>query len=253
MPRFKARIKEQIMRSMSWMWMGLLAVSLAAGCNRGTDEDAADSGRSSTGGLLPLPDAPPAATQPATGGAAAIPAGLKRTPFLTPEQRDEPFDLNFAMLDQDGREVNLNSFVGKPIAMSFMFTRCPDPNMCPLITARMAELYGELGQHELASDVHLLLISYDPHHDSPQRLKAYGQRFGIPDDRVRLLVVKNADDMAWLVKALGLNVEYHSTGFLKHFIELLLIDRQGRFVRDYRAAVWSNDLVVTDLQKLLAE
>ena len=42
-------------------------------------------------------------------------------------------DLDFDLTNQDGQTVNLADLKGKPVALTFFFTSCPNPNMCPLI------------------------------------------------------------------------------------------------------------------------
>ena len=54
--------------------------------------------------------------------------------------------------------------------------------------------------------------------------------------------------------AFSLNFNFQNQdGTIGHFIEMILIDKQGRFVRDYQGKVWSNDAALEDLKKLLTE
>jgi len=59
----------------------------------------------------------------------------------------------------------------RPVVVNFIYTRCPD--ICPLLTAKMAELQKRIP----AKDALLLSISVDPNYDTPEVLKAYGTQF----------------------------------------------------------------------------
>ncbi|MGH9392211.1 MAG: SCO family protein, partial [Vicinamibacteria bacterium] len=50
----------------------------------------------------------------------------------------------FELTDQNGQGVRPEDFRGKVVVMNFVYTRCPDPNMCPMITAKTRGLHESL-------------------------------------------------------------------------------------------------------------
>ncbi|MET0649221.1 MAG: SCO family protein [Pyrinomonadaceae bacterium] len=80
------------------------------------------------------------------------------------------------LLDQDGRKVRFyNDLVkGKVVAVNFIFTTCT--TVCPPLGATFARVQKELGER-VGRDVHLISISVDPVTDTPERLKAWGEKF----------------------------------------------------------------------------
>lgn len=148
--------------------------------------------------------------------------------------------------------MSLASFRGKPAAITFFFTTCPLPQMCPLIVTTTARLQEQLEAAGLDEQVQLLLISYDPKRDTPAAMKRYGQDRGLSFTNARMLV-PSGQDLRDLIHEFQIGVQYHADGSIGHFIELILMDRQGRFVRDYTGSIWSNDQVVEDLRQLAAE
>jgi protein SCO1/2 len=68
---------------------------------------------------------------------------------------------------------------GKVWIANFIFTRCP--TICPVFSAKMAEVQRR--SEKLGSAVHLVSFSVDPTWDTPERLKAYGGRFGADPNR----------------------------------------------------------------------
>jgi protein SCO1/2 len=80
----------------------------------------------------------------------------------------------FALVDQTGARLASDDLTGGVWVANFVFTRCPD--VCPALTARMAQLQGRLGP--VAGRVRLVSFSVDPGHDTPEVLRDYAQRAG---------------------------------------------------------------------------
>lgn len=79
------------------------------------------------------------------------------------------------LVDQHGRLVDLASdFRGKAVLLSFVFTRCPDKDECPTVSAKFAAMQKLLDPNRF----HLIEISLDPVYDSPAVLQDYGKQFG---------------------------------------------------------------------------
>ena len=80
------------------------------------------------------------------------------------------------VLDQDGRTLHVSTDLlrGKTVIVSFMYTSCTA--VCPLMGKALSKLQDALGPR-LGSDVFLLSVSMDPENDTPERLKAWGERF----------------------------------------------------------------------------
>ena len=80
------------------------------------------------------------------------------------------------LLDQDGRTVRFYSDLvrGRVVAVNFIFTTCT--TICPPLGATFARVQRELGARA-GRDVQLISISVDPVIDTPERLKAWGEKF----------------------------------------------------------------------------
>lgn len=81
------------------------------------------------------------------------------------------------LLDQDGNPIHFHSDLvrDKVVVMNFIFTTCT--TICPPMGANFGKLQDELGER-FGRDVFLISVSVDPTTDTPQRLKAWGERFG---------------------------------------------------------------------------
>jgi protein SCO1/2 len=81
------------------------------------------------------------------------------------------------VLDQNGRKLHFYSDLvkGKVVAVNFVFTTCT--TICPPMGATFASLRKSLGERA-GRDVNLISISVDAVNDTPQRLKAWSEKFG---------------------------------------------------------------------------
>ena len=85
---------------------------------------------------------------------------------------------NFEFVNQDGKKVQLHQYRGKSVLLTFIYTRCPLAEYCPLATHNFAEIEKELARTPGAyARTHLLTISFDSDHDTPEVLRNYSKSF----------------------------------------------------------------------------
>src|SRR5689334_7307704 len=87
---------------------------------------------------------------------------------------------DFVLTDQSGRSFRLADQRGKVIAVTFIYTRCPD--VCPLLSARFAAMNRSLAGKK-ATDYLFVSITTDPEHDTAKNLAAYANLFGADKSR----------------------------------------------------------------------
>src|SRR5499427_5064416 len=80
------------------------------------------------------------------------------------------------VVTQDGKTVRFydDLIKGKIVIISFIYTSCTD--ICPLTTARLAQVEDKIGDL-VGKDIFMLSMSVDPERDTPQRLKEYSEAF----------------------------------------------------------------------------
>jgi protein SCO1/2 len=89
------------------------------------------------------------------------------------------------LTDSTGAAVHLTQWQGQVVAVTFVFTQCPFAAYCPRLSQTFAA-----AQKKLAADRfgwHLVSISFDPLHDVPAMMAAYGQKWGADPARWSLL------------------------------------------------------------------
>jgi protein SCO1 len=83
---------------------------------------------------------------------------------------------NVPLITQDGKTLHFydDMLKGKIVLINFIYTECGD--VCPLETAKLAQVYKLLGDR-VGKDIFFYSISVDPKHDTPSVLKAYAKKF----------------------------------------------------------------------------
>jgi protein SCO1 len=110
-------------------------------------------------------------------GVACRPASTLPVLFPSPQ---------FELTDQTGRPFSSSHLTGKVVVVNFVFTTCTD--ICPLLTATMAQVRDQLRQAKLLGDKAVIVsFSVDPEHDTPEALATYGERFGAVPTEWRFL------------------------------------------------------------------
>ena len=74
------------------------------------------------------------------------------------------------LLDINGDSISLSSLNGKFRFISFIFTRCPIPNMCPAVVIKNGVLANNFRDY---NNLELIMVSFDYAYDSPTVLKDY--------------------------------------------------------------------------------
>lgn len=82
----------------------------------------------------------------------------------------------FSLTDSNGLPFSSVKLAGKPFAIFFGFTHCPD--VCPTTLARLARLRGQLGRGE--DSFAIVFVTVDPERDGPQEVGRYTALFNTP-------------------------------------------------------------------------
>jgi protein SCO1/2 len=127
---------------------------------------------------------------------------------------------DFTLTDQSGRAVKLSGFQGQVVAVDFIYTRCPLPDVCPRLSANFARL-----QKRFAGKMVLLSITLDPQHDTPEVLAEYAGRWRA-DTHTWLFLTGSEDDVKKVVGHFGV-VYWPEEGAITHTSSTALIDRTG--------------------------
>ena len=170
---------------------------------------------------------------------------------------------NGDVLDADNQAKKLADFFGdKFVIMSFIYTQCSDLNGCPLVTAVFYKIKQRLAEEdpELAEQVRLISLSFDPVYDTPEVMKFYGQGsqdMGGPE--WQFLTTESDQQLHPITEGFGqyVNREYDQDGRpsyrFAHILRVFLIDKAGNKRAQYSAGFLHEESLISDLKTLLME
>jgi protein SCO1 len=155
-----------------------------------------------------------------------------------------------ALVDQDGRTFRLAGYRGKALALTFVFTRCPFPDFCPLMMKNFAAVEGTLHKDPaLDAKTRLLTVSFDPHNDTPKVLRAFGLPFQKSEPPFLHWSLATGEDGAIRELAGALELEYvEESHSFTHNLRTAVIGPDGRLVRLFRGNDWTPDELVAELR-----
>ena len=155
----------------------------------------------------------------------------------------------FSLTSQDGRRVSLASLRGKAVAVSFIYTQCPD--ICPLLTQKMVQVQDELGE-DFGSKIQFVSITLDPEHDTEEALEDYAEFWGAKHDGWSFLT-GTPQEVSEVIKRYGVYFSKTAEGSVEHTQLTSLIDGKGEIRVQYLGARFDPAEFRRDLQKLAAE
>jgi protein SCO1/2 len=191
---------------------------------------------------LPNPDQPPPPPTDKAGG--------------TLEGAEVP---DLKLTNQDGKRISLKDFRGKALAVTFIYTRCPLPNYCPLMMLHFSEMAMNIQQSaEFKDKIRLLSISFDPKNDTPPVLKkfaaGYYNKDTKPDFNIWQLATGSEDDVKKVAAFFGLYYQSDPADekVIDHSLRTFVIDPQGKVKKVFPGNEWTTDQVLSELRNSLA-
>lgn len=141
------------------------------------------------------------------------------------------------LVDQTGRAISLEDFKSRTLLVSFIYTRCPDPRECPLISAKFARMQSLLRD----APVHLVELTLDPAHDDVPALRRYGAEFGAQSPRWSLATGAPAA-LQTLETRLGIvTAARQGSPGVVHSESVVFVDGGGRIADRIDGAAWNPD------------
>jgi protein SCO1 len=143
---------------------------------------------------------------------------------------------DFQLVDQDGHVVRLSDYRGKAVVLTFIYTRCPLPNFCPLMSGNFSQLERRLSS-EFTNKFHLLSISMDPEFDTPEVLKAYGARYHA-SYQDWTFATGSTEQIQSVAELMGLYYAKEN-GLISHDLRTALIGPDGKLIHLWKSNVWT--------------
>ena len=150
------------------------------------------------------------------------------------------------LVDEFGHLLNLRqAFAHKTLLLSFIFTRCPDHDLCPAISAKYAYLQTHLDAARFA----LAEITLDPPYDSPRVLQQYGKTFG-ENPAIWTMLTGRGSTIQLLLNEFGIvSLRVSSSDYI-HDDKLFVVAPNGRVAYIVQTAQWDPDAVIAEARSV---
>ena len=164
----------------------------------------------------------------------------------------QPGDLvkDASLVDQDGTMRRLSDWRGHRLALTFVYTRCPLPEFCPLMNQHFRTVQNTLAKRPALADVRLLTMTLDPAHDTPKVLKPFATGAGADPARWSFLTATPAE-AATFMEQFGILVERDPSNEVQitHNLRTAVIDSRGRLRTILDGTRWDPAELLTALRQ----
>jgi protein SCO1/2 len=147
---------------------------------------------------------------------------------------------DFQLRNQDDEPIRLRQFSGQALLVTFIYTRCPLPDFCPLMMKHLDAINRAVDSRaELRRRVHLLGVSVDPEYDTSEVLRAYGKAFISARDPFERLDLATGDPADVRRMATYFGLSYGAEGAqITHTLSTAIIGVDRRIVALLASNSW---------------
>jgi protein SCO1/2 len=157
---------------------------------------------------------------------------------------------DFAFTDQARQHVALSQLSGKVVVLTFIYTRCPNPNYCFRLNSNLARLRKRFPQR-VGHDLVLLSLVIDPEHDQHQTLTTYANIWKA-DPHAWHFLTGPLPDIQKVTRGFGMDF-WSDEGVVTHTFHTIVIDSQGKLAANLEGNGFTarqlGDLVETEIAK----
>ena len=184
-----------------------------------------------------------------SGNAAAMPS------VVVAKEGDEVPD--FTLRNQDDREIRIHKYRGKALLLTFIYTRCPMPDQCTLMSNNFAQVDRDLGvDGELYAKTHLLSVSIDPEYDTPKVLRSYGAAHTGRYDKETFVhwefAAGTKEQVKDIAQYFGLNY-YPGNDQIIHALRTVIVAPDGKVAKIFSGNEWKPEEAVEVLKRVSAD
>lgn len=155
---------------------------------------------------------------------------------------------DFTLTDQAGKRVSLSEFRGKVVALTFGYSRCPNPDYCYRLSNNLGKVAKRLHARP-GGDLVLITIAIDPEFDHGEALARYADRYHA-DPRVWHFLTGPVAQIREVAGMFGMDF-WVTDGLLTHTLHTVVIGGDGRLAANIEGNAFSaeqlGDLVLATM------
>jgi protein SCO1 len=152
--------------------------------------------------------------------------------------------------DQNRRRVAFSQFAGQIIVVTFIYTRCPNPNYCFRLNSNLGRLQERFPER-LGRDLVLLSIIIDPEHDQGDALTNYANIWKA-NPQGWYFLTGPLPDLQKATRQFGMDF-WNGEGVITHSFRTIIIDRQRKLAASIEGNQYTAQQLGDLVETMLAE
>jgi protein SCO1/2 len=165
----------------------------------------------------------------------ATTSGFEAAGVLTPVQQAPPL----ALRNYLGQPVDISSYRGRAVLVTFLYTHCPD--VCPLITSQLRVAQNLLGPAK-AAKAQIIAVSVDPRGDTRQAVASFLAHHQMTG-RMQYLVGSTKElAAAWSAWGVGSERDAQKPQFINHSGLIYGVAGSGKRITIYASSFQPSEI-----------
>jgi protein SCO1/2 len=155
---------------------------------------------------------------------------------------------NSPLVNQDGKPFQLYDLKGRFVFVSFIYSRCPMPKMCPLTVQLSNQLVEAWKKQKEKPELQVLAVTLDPAFDKPAILKKFALARGVDLQHFTFATgtLQTLSDLASQFNVIGIPSE---GGLVSHNMKSILLSPSLVELKEYRDNEWNPEMVLKDMKE----
>ena len=171
----------------------------------------------------------------------------KAETWIEPKPGDDVPD--FKLIDQNGKRFGFQRYRGRVVVLTFIYTRCPLPDYCPLMTDNFVQIEKALKPSPGSkSTVQLLSITLDPEYDTPKVLRQYAAEHSAGSDQWDY-ATGTKDEVKQVATYFGMQFWQEGDQVI-HGLRTAIVGADGKLVKLIRGNEWTPQEIVSEVRHL---
>jgi protein SCO1/2 len=186
-------------------------------------------------------------------GSAPLPSGSNEVALAQGLMKEGDLVPDAAFVDQNGRARALAEWKGSVTALTFIYTRCPLPNFCPLMDHHFAAVQRLIAEDPaVMGKAKLITITFDPEHDTPAVIKDHATALKA-DPAIWTFLTGDRAAIESFAAKFGVSIVRDGTadGQISHTLSTAIIGGDRRLRKIYTGSEWQPSELFADIRVTL--
>lgn len=156
---------------------------------------------------------------------------------------------NVVLVNQEGKPFQIYDLRGNYLFLSFIYTRCPLPQMCPLTITLNKKLAREWPKRFKKKPLKLLMLTLDPEYDTPKVMKEFAVKRKL-DLNQFILATSNTQVLNDFGTFFEVVKRVEGQGMIGHNLVSVLLSPKLEIIKTFQENQWSPSSVFQAVESL---